>query len=64
MVGDQVHSEASYPTRHPEERALARVSKDARLTCGPSPFETAALRPPQGDGDRVVRPVRHQSAFT
>ena len=25
---------------------------------GPSPFETAALRPPQGDGDSVIGPLR------
>ena len=37
--------------RHPEVLA-ERASKDARPGSWPSPFETAALRPPQGDGSR------------
>src|SRR5207248_4327539 len=38
-------------------RSAKRVSKDARPGWWPSPFETAALRPPQGDGSRNEQPA-------
>jgi hypothetical protein len=44
-----------------EERAFARVSKDARPQSGRRPFETAALRPPQGDG--TSKTPRKRKAF-
>jgi hypothetical protein len=38
-----------FPNPHPEELAQASVSKD-EAPLSASPFETAEMRPPQGEG--------------